>query len=63
MTTDSTGDAKNELVLRPYTYNSTVWSNAAQTTFVKAWADPSLMRQTSIDFAAEMNKDIAAENN
>jgi multiple sugar transport system substrate-binding protein len=63
MTTESTGDAKNELVLRPYTYNSTVWSNAAQTAFVKAWADPSLMRQTSIDFATEMNNDIAAENN
>jgi multiple sugar transport system substrate-binding protein len=63
ITTDSTGDAKNELVLRPYTYNSTVWSSGAQTAFVKAWADPTLMRQTSIDFAAEMNQDIAEENN
>lgn len=62
MTTESTGDGKNELVLRPYTYNSTVWSSAAQTTFVNAWADPTLMEQTCIDFAAEMNADIAKEN-
>jgi multiple sugar transport system substrate-binding protein len=62
-TTASTGSAKNELVLRPYTYNSTVWSNAAQSAFVSAWADTSLMRQTCIDFAATMNQYIAQENN
>lgn len=63
MTTESTGDGKNELVLRPYTYNSTVWTSAAQTALVPAWSDVSLMEQTCIDFAAEMNQDIANENN
>lgn len=53
----------NKLILRPYTYNSTVWSNGASTALTKAWSDPSLMKQTCIDFAAEMNKDIAKENN
>lgn len=62
-TTDSTGGIENELVLRPYTYNSTVWSSAAQTALAAAWADPSIMEQTCIDFAAEMNEDIANENN
>ncbi len=62
-TTASTGGVTNELVLRPYTYNSTVWSNAAQTAFVSAWSDTSLMRQTCIDFAAQMNNTIAQENN
>jgi len=61
-TTASTGDAQNELVLRPYTYNSTVWSGAAQTKLAAAWADPSIMEQTCKDFATEMNQDIANEN-
>lgn len=62
MTEETVGDAKNELVLRPYTYNSTVWSTAAQTALVPAWADASIMEQTCKDFAVEMNKDIAAES-
>lgn len=63
-TKESTVDGvTNKLILRPYTYNSTVWSNGASKAFTKAWSDPSLMKQTSIDFAAEMNKDIAEENN
>lgn len=62
MTAESAGDGKNELVLMPFTYNSTVWDVAAKTSFVKAWADPSLMRQTCIDIAAEMNDYIANEN-
>jgi multiple sugar transport system substrate-binding protein len=60
---DDASGVKNKLVLRPYTYNSTVWSGGAQKAFAKAWSDPSLMKQTCIDFAAEMNKDIASENN
>lgn len=63
MTKESAGDAKNELILRPFTYNSTVWSTAATTGLAKAWADPSLMRQTCIDIAQEMNEAIANENN
>lgn len=62
VTTESTGDAENNLILRPYTYNSTVWSNAATETFVKAWTDTSVMRQTCIDIAARMNEMIANEN-
>lgn len=62
MTEDKAGEGTNELVLRPYTYNSTVWSSAAQSKLTSAWADPSIMEQTCIDFAAEMNAMIAAEN-
>jgi len=61
-TKESTGAIKNKLILRPYTYNSTVWSTGASTALAKAWSDPSLMKQTCTDFAAEMNKDIAKEN-
>ena len=52
----------NKLILKPYTYNSTVWENTAQSTFVNAWADPSLMEQTCKDIAAKMNDFIANEN-
>lgn len=63
ITEESTGDAKNELVLRPYTYNSTVWSTAAQQKLVSAWNDPSTMTDVCVAFAEEMNGYIAAENN
>lgn len=63
VTQEAGAQVSNQLVLRPYTYNSTVWSSAAQTAFSKAWADTSLMRQTCIDFANEMNEAIAKENN
>lgn len=62
VTAEKTGDAANELVLRPYTYNSTMWSTAATSKLVGAWADTSTMRQTCIDFAKEMNTMIANEN-
>ena len=52
----------NELVLRPYTYNSTVWSQAAQTFFADAWADTSKMEQSCKDFATQMNEYIAEED-
>lgn len=52
----------NELVLRPYTYNSTVWSQAAQTFFADAWADPSKMEQSCKDFAVQMNQYIDEED-
>jgi multiple sugar transport system substrate-binding protein len=53
----------NQLVLRPYTYNSTVWSNAAQTFFADAWSNPSTMEEACKTFAGQMNDYIAAENN
>jgi multiple sugar transport system substrate-binding protein len=53
----------NELVLRPYTYNSTRWSNEAQSAFVAAWADPSTMEDVCRSFAVTMNDYIAQENN
>ncbi|MDD3279438.1 MAG: sugar ABC transporter substrate-binding protein [Lachnospiraceae bacterium] len=59
---ESTSDVKNELILRPYTYNSTVWSMGASTALVNAWSDPTQMEKVCTDFAAEMNKAIAAEN-
>lgn len=47
ITKDSTvSGVTNELILRPYTYNSTVWSQAAQTFFADAWADTSKMEQS-----------------
>lgn len=52
----------NELVLRPYTYNSTVWSQAAQTYFSDAWADPSKMADSCKGFAEQMNQYIAEED-
>lgn len=51
----------NTLVLRPYTYNSTVWSQAAQTFLADAWADPTKLQQASKDFAVQMNEAIADE--
>lgn len=63
VTEESTGDAKNLLVLRPYTYNSTVWSTAAQERLVSAWNTPSTMTDVCVAFAEEMNGYIAAENN
>ena len=62
-TTEKTGDAPNVLVLRPYTYNSTRWSNAAGEALVSAWNDPSTMEQVCKDFAVTMNQYIAEENN
>ena len=61
-TTEKTGDAANELVLRPYTYNSTVWSSAASTELAAAWLDPTKMEAVCKSLAAEMNDDIAKEN-
>lgn len=63
ITKPSTGDAQNELVLRPFTYNSSVWTLAAQEAFVEAWSDTSKMEQACKDYAAEMNGYIAEENN
>lgn len=63
ITKDSTvSGVTNKLVLRPYTYNSTVWSQAAQTFFADAWADPSKMEQSCKDFAAQMNQYIEEED-
>ncbi len=62
MTTASVGSAKNQLVLRPFTYKSTVWSTAASKALVPAWADPTQMESVCKAFATEMNNDIAAEN-
>ena len=63
ITKDSTvSGVTNKLVLRPYTYNSTVWSQAAQTFFSDAWADPSKMEQSCKDFAAQMNQYIEEED-
>ena len=63
ITKDSTvAGVTNELVLRPYTYNSTVWSQAAQTFFADAWADPSKMEQSCKDFAVQMNQYIDEED-
>lgn len=62
MTTDKTGDAVNKLVLRPYSYNSTVWSSMATEKLVDAWADTSKMTDVCKTIAAEMNSDIAKEN-
>ena len=63
ITKDSTvSGVTNELVLRPYTYNSTVWSQAAQTFFADAWADPSKMEQSCKDFAVQMNQYIDEED-
>lgn len=62
MTKEASGGVTNQLVLRPFTYNSTVWSSAATTALAKAWADPSLMKQTCIEVAQEMNTAIANEN-
>ena len=53
----------NELVLRPYTYNTTIWETAATNAFVEAWADPSKMAEVSTNYAAQMNLYIAQENN
>lgn len=52
----------NELVLRPYTYNSTVWTEDAKSSLVPAWNDPDTMEQVCRDFAAKMNNYIAQEN-
>ena len=63
ITKDSTvSGVTNKLVLRPYTYNSTVWSQAAQTFFADAWADTSKMEQSCKDFAAQKNQYIEEED-
>lgn len=60
---ESTDDGvTNELVLRPYTYNSTKWSEQAKQDLVPAWNDPSKMEETCKKFASSMNDIIAAEN-
>ena len=62
VTEDKAGDADNELVLRPYTYNSTKWSTMCQEQLVNAWADPSKMEDICKDIASQMNEMIASEN-
>jgi multiple sugar transport system substrate-binding protein len=61
-TKDSTGSAKNILVLRPYTYKTTVWEDAGGEALVPAWADPTQMESVCKAFAKTMNDDIAQEN-
>ena len=63
VTEPEAGGVPNELVLRPYTYNSTQWSTMASTELVKAWADPSTMEDVCKDVANQMNEMIANENN
>lgn len=64
VTKDSDVDGvTNELVLRPYTYNSTKWSTMASTELVNAWKKPADMETVCKKVADEMNKMIAAENN
>lgn len=53
----------NELVLRPYTYNSTRWTEQAKVDLVPAWNDPSKMEETCKQFAKTMNDLIASESN
>lgn len=53
----------NELILRPYTYNSTRWTEQAKVDLVPAWNDPSKMEETCKQFAKTMNDLIASENN
>lgn len=62
MTTEKTGDAANKLILRPYSYNTSVWESMAQEKLVNAWADPAKMDDVCKEVALEMNKDIASEN-
>ena len=52
----------NELVLRPYTYNSTKWSTMAQRQLVEAWSDPSSMEEVCKNIAERMNDMIKNEN-
>lgn len=58
---EQTGDAKNRLVYRPFTYNTTVWESSVNEIFAKAWADPSTMEEACRQAAEKMNADIAAE--
>lgn len=53
----------NELILRPYTYNSTRWTEQAKVDLVPAWNDPSKMEETCKQFAKTMNDLIASESN
>ena len=62
MTKATAGSATNKLILRPYSYNSTVWSTMASEKLVDAWADPTKMDEVCKAIATEMNADIAAEN-
>ena len=66
VTEDETGGVPNELVLRPYTYNSTKWSTRAQEVLAEPWKTPGdhdAMEQACKSFAEEMNEMIASENN
>ena len=63
ITKPESGGVPNELVLRPYTYNSTKWSTMASTELVNAWADPSSMEDVCKNIASQMNDMIASENN
>ncbi|MDD4368881.1 MAG: sugar ABC transporter substrate-binding protein [Oscillospiraceae bacterium] len=62
VTTEQTGDATNELILRPYTYKTTVWEDAANQAFVSAWTDTSQMESVCKSVAQEMNTAISQEN-
>lgn len=53
---------ENKLILRPYTYNSSVWGSGSHAALAKAWEDPSKMREVCTAFAKQMNDDIAKEN-
>lgn len=53
----------NELILKPYTYNSTRWTEQAKVDLVPAWNDPSKMEETCKQFAKTMNDLIASESN
>ena len=61
-TTESTGTAKNKLVLRPYTYKTTVWEDAESQALLPGWQDPSQIDACCKSLAQEMNNDIAQEN-
>ncbi len=52
----------NELVLRPYTYNTEEWENYVTQTFVDGWNDPSTMADVCKGIAEHVNELISQEN-
>ena len=61
-TEPKTGPAENKLILRPYTYNTSVWEDQMGKDLVAGWADTSKMADACKQVASDMNSAISKES-
>ena len=54
-------DMMDDVVMRPYSKNTTIWEDMSQEKLVSAWDGSSGMEEVCKEIANEMNKALASE--